>query len=109
MQGAERSSSLTGLQAELKTKAFITPELCCKSKEKHLPCRLQSLLLFGGCQICCAGDGLSPSDIGLIRKLLVAGRSPQLPKYQLRVFTENSSERFGRFPLLLLQVREDWK
>lgn len=69
MQGAERSSNLTGLQAELETKAFIAPELCCKSKEQHLLRKLQSLLLFQGCQICCAGDGLSPSDIGLIRKL----------------------------------------
>lgn len=109
MQGTDRTSSLTGLQVELKAKAFITPELCCKSKEQHLLHKLQSLLLFGGCQICCAGDGLSPSHIRLIRKLLVSGRSPQLPKYQLRVFTESSSKRFGRFPLLLLRVREDWK
>lgn len=36
-QGAERSSSLTGLQTELEPKAFIMPELCCKSKEQHLP------------------------------------------------------------------------
>jgi len=37
-------------------------------------------------------DDLSPQEMGLIRKLLVAGRNPQLPKYQLRVFMENSSE-----------------
>lgn len=47
----------------------------------------------------CTEYDLSPSDIGLIRKLLVAGRNPQLPKYQLREFTENSSERFEGFPL----------
>lgn len=65
--------------------------------------------LFGGCQICCTGDVLSPWAVGLIRKLLVAGRNPQFPKYQLRAFMENSSEWFGCFPLLPLLMQEDWK
>lgn len=85
------------------------PELCCKAQGAASAMQASVLPLFGGCQICCTGDVLSPLAIGLIRKLLVAGRNPQFPKYQLRVFMEKSAEWFGWFPLLPLQIREDWK
>lgn len=106
MQGAERSSKSHRFVSRAENQS-IHDVLQIKGAASAMQAPVRPL--FGGCQMCCTGDVLSPFAIALIRKLLVAGRNPQFPKYQLRVFVENSSEWFGWFPLLPLQIQEDWK